>query len=147
MYSCTATSIKGTVHHALVQHYKKQETLIWFIISDGTINTTSDPHRSSINNRYCTNHASYYVSIINFTGWSLPVSTETRKVSSNISKVADVLEDLQVVHELLSGRDGRDGPAGRDGLPGPAGAPGRDGLNGANGKKGDKGERGEPGIV
>ena len=74
------------------------------------------------------------------------MSTETRKVS-NISRVADVLEDLQVVHELLSGRDGRDGPAGRDGLPGPAGAPGRDGRDGANGQKGDKGERGEAGIA
>ena len=92
------------------------------------------------------------------------MSTETRKVS-NICRVADVLEDLQVVHELLSGRDGRDGPAGRDGLPGPAGAPGRDGRDGAvgqkgekgaigtsgrngiNGQKGDNGERGEAGIA
>ena len=81
------------------------------------------------------------------TGWALPVSTERRSSLSNISRVADVLEDIQIVHELLSGRDGRDGPAGRDGLPGPAGAPGKDGHDGTNGQKGNKGERGEPGIV
>ena len=77
----------------------------------------------------------------------MPVSTERRSSVSNISRVADVLEDIQIVHELLSGHDGRDGPAGRDGLPGPAGAPGKDGRDGTNGEKGDKGERGEPGIV
>ena len=82
-----------------------------------------------------------------FTRWALPVSTERRSSLSNISRVADVLEDIQIVHELLSGRDGCDGPAGRDGLPGPAGAPGKDGRDGTNGQKGDKGERGEPGIV
>ena len=82
-----------------------------------------------------------------FTGWALPVSTERRSSLSNISKVADVLEDIQIVHELLSGRDGRDGPAGRDGLPGPAGAPGKDGHDGTNGQKGNKEERGEPGMV
>ena len=77
----------------------------------------------------------------------MPVSTERRSSVSNISKVGDVLEDIKIVHELLSGRDGRDGPAGRDGLPGPAGAPGKDGRDGTNGQKGDKGERGEPGMV
>ena len=73
----------------------------------------------------------------------MPVSNETYQ----ISRVGDVLEDLKIVHELLSGRDGRDGPAGRDGLPGPAGAPGRDGRDGAGGQKGVKGERGEAGIA
>ena len=73
----------------------------------------------------------------------MPVSNETYQ----ISRVGDVLDDLKIVHELLSGRDGRDGSAGRDGLPGPAGAPGRDGRDGANGQKGDKGERGEAGIA
>ena len=73
-------------------------------------------------------------------GQASPVSNETYQ----ISRIADLLE---IVHELLSGRDGRDGPAGRDGLPGPAGAPGRDGRDGAGGQKGDKGERGEAGIA
>ena len=68
-----------------------------------------------------------------FTGWALPVSTERRSSLSYISRVADFLEDIQIVHELLSGRDGRDGPAGRDGLPGPAGAPGKDGHDGTSG--------------
>ena len=77
----------------------------------------------------------------------MPVSTERRSSVSNISKVGDVLEDIQIVHELLSGRDGRDGPAGRDGLPGPAGAPGKDGRDGTNGQKGDKGEPGMVGPV
>ena len=61
-------------------------------------------------------------------GWASPVSNETYQ----ISRITDLLE---IVHELLSGRDGRDGPAGRDGLPGPAGAPGRDGRDGAVGQK------------
>ena len=77
----------------------------------------------------------------------MTVSTERRSSLSNISRVADILEDIQIVHELLSGHDGRDGPAGRDGLPGPAGAPGKDGRDGTIGQKGDKGEKGEPGIV
>ena len=74
------------------------------------------------------------------------VSNGTHQLTNNNSLIR-ILEDIQLTHELLKGRDGRDGVTGRDGLPGPPGAPGRDGLDGTNGQKGDKGERGDPGVV
>ena len=71
----------------------------------------------------------------------------TQVNSNSTSSATGLLNDIQLVHELLKGRDGRDGQAGRDGLPGPAGAPGKDGRDGINGQKGDHGERGVRGMI
>ena len=67
--------------------------------------------------------------------------------TNSSSKALGLLNDIQLVHELLKGRDGRDGRRGRDGLPGPAGAPGKDGRDGITGQKGEQGERGERGLT
>ena len=47
----------------------------------------------------------------------------THQLTNNNSLIR-ILEDIQLTHELLKGRDGRDGVTGRDGLPGPPGTPG-----------------------
>ena len=38
---------------------------------------------------------------------------------TNNSRWIQIIEDIELTHELLKGRDGRDGVTGRDGLPGP----------------------------
>ena len=76
----------------------------------------------------CLDGFSFFTSIIHVhfyfhLGLGRSVSNGTHQLSNNNSLVR-ILEDIQLTHELLKGRDGRDGVTGRDGLPGPPGTPG-----------------------